>query len=273
MSTPRCARGPDASATTTGRSSRGLDLDDPARRDHRHRRRQRLRQVDAAARARAAARPRAGQVLLDGRGDPRRCRTREVARRLGLLPQSPGRARGLTVDDLVARGRYPHQGLFRQWSSARRARRSRRRSPRPAIDRAARPRRSTSSPAASASARGSRWRSPRRPSSCCSTSRRRTSTSPTRSRCSTCSTELVAERGRTVVMVLHDLNQACRYADQLVAHPRRARARRRARPPTIVDAAFIQRGLRPRRAVVEDPVTGTPLCLPISQPRRNRCTS
>lgn len=60
---------------------------------------------------------RAGTVELDGRpiGE---YPTRQVARRLGLLPQSPVAPDGITVTDLVARGRYPHQGIFRQWSDA-----------------------------------------------------------------------------------------------------------------------------------------------------------
>ncbi|MFT4107986.1 ABC transporter ATP-binding protein [Propionicimonas sp.] len=58
---------------------------------------------------------RGGVVELDGRpiGD---YPPKEVARRLGLLPQSPVAPDGITVADLVARGRYPHQGIFRQWS-------------------------------------------------------------------------------------------------------------------------------------------------------------
>ena len=60
--------------------------------------------------------PRAGAVLLEGQAI-RRLPTKEVARRLGLLPQSPVAPDGLTVEDLVARGRYPHQRLFRQWSA------------------------------------------------------------------------------------------------------------------------------------------------------------
>ena len=61
--------------------------------------------------------PREGQVLLDGvpLAD---LRTRQVARRLALLPQGPVAPEGITVGDLVARGRYPHQGLLRQWSAA-----------------------------------------------------------------------------------------------------------------------------------------------------------
>lgn len=43
---------------------------------------------------------------------------KETARRLGLLPQSPVAPDGIVVADLVARGRYPHQGMLRQWSDA-----------------------------------------------------------------------------------------------------------------------------------------------------------
>ena len=59
--------------------------------------------------------PMSGQVLLDGEPIGSRA-TREVARRLALLPQSPTAPDGLLVSDLVARGRHPHQKWFRQWS-------------------------------------------------------------------------------------------------------------------------------------------------------------
>ena len=61
--------------------------------------------------------PSAGAVLLDGRAIAERP-TREVARVMGLLPQSPVVPEGIAVADLVGRGRYPHQGWFRQWSAA-----------------------------------------------------------------------------------------------------------------------------------------------------------
>ncbi|WP_029767199.1 ABC transporter ATP-binding protein [Haloglycomyces albus] len=60
-------------------------------------------------------RPQAGEVLLDGT-DIHSRPTREVAKTLGLLPQSPVSPEGITVADLVSRGRYPHQGLLKQWS-------------------------------------------------------------------------------------------------------------------------------------------------------------
>ncbi|WP_405639441.1 ABC transporter ATP-binding protein [Streptomyces sp. NBC_00019] len=60
--------------------------------------------------------PARGTVVLDG-DDIARLRTREVAKKLGLLPQAPVAPDGLTVADLVARGRHPHQSWLRQWSS------------------------------------------------------------------------------------------------------------------------------------------------------------
>lgn len=60
--------------------------------------------------------PQSGHVLLDGK-DIHRSKTREVAKRLGLLPQGPIAPEGLTVRELVAQGRYPHQSLLRQWTA------------------------------------------------------------------------------------------------------------------------------------------------------------
>lgn len=62
-------------------------------------------------------RPAAGQVLLDG-ADIHRLPTRDVARRIGVLPQGPTAPEGLTVRELVAMGRYPHQSLLGRWSDA-----------------------------------------------------------------------------------------------------------------------------------------------------------
>lgn len=61
--------------------------------------------------------PIAGEVLLDGRplGS---YRSKAVARQLAMLPQSPIAPEAITVRDLIGRGRFPHQGLLRQWSAA-----------------------------------------------------------------------------------------------------------------------------------------------------------
>lgn len=59
--------------------------------------------------------PNAGTVLLDGKSIHKQP-TREVAKRLGILPQMPVAPEGITVGDLVSRGRTPHQSVWRQWS-------------------------------------------------------------------------------------------------------------------------------------------------------------
>jgi iron complex transport system ATP-binding protein len=61
--------------------------------------------------------PRGGAAYLDGRAI-HHIPTRELAQRLGILPQSPSAPEGLTVRELVAQGRYPHQAWFQQWSVA-----------------------------------------------------------------------------------------------------------------------------------------------------------
>lgn len=59
--------------------------------------------------------PISGAVLLDGKS-VHEGKTREIARKLGHLPQGPIAPEGLTVRELVAQGRFPHQGLMRQWT-------------------------------------------------------------------------------------------------------------------------------------------------------------
>lgn len=61
--------------------------------------------------------PNAGQVILDGKS-VHRMPAKELARILGLLPQSPIAPEGITVADLVGRGRHPHQRMFSRWTAA-----------------------------------------------------------------------------------------------------------------------------------------------------------
>ncbi|MGH3660933.1 MAG: ATP-binding cassette domain-containing protein, partial [Micromonosporaceae bacterium] len=61
-------------------------------------------------------RPTDGAVLLDG-AQLHKLPTRQVAQRIGVLPQAPLPPDGITVGDLVARGRHPHQTWWRQWSA------------------------------------------------------------------------------------------------------------------------------------------------------------
>lgn len=60
--------------------------------------------------------PSRGEVVLDG-NDIHSYPAKEVARRLGLLPQTSIAPDGISVAELVARGRYPHQKLLQQWSA------------------------------------------------------------------------------------------------------------------------------------------------------------
>lgn len=61
--------------------------------------------------------PSAGRVELGGK-DVASLKPKALARQVALLPQSPTAPEGIVVEDLVARGRYPHQGIFKQWTSA-----------------------------------------------------------------------------------------------------------------------------------------------------------
>jgi iron complex transport system ATP-binding protein len=213
--------------------------------------------------------PRRGAVLLDGR-EISELPSKEVARRLGLLPQSPVAPEGLTVEDLAARGRYPHQGLFKAWSAddeaaveaalvATHMTELRRR----ALDELSGGQRQRAW-VAMALAQQTELLLLDEPTTFLDLAHQIDVLDLLDG--------LVAERGRTVVMVLHDINQACRYADQLVAM-RDGRVHAAGAPGDIVDVAFIADVFGLEAEVVEDPVTGTPLCLPRAQPRRTRCTS
>lgn len=67
-------------------------------------------------RALARVLPTQGTVLLEGI-DLRKLGAKEIARRMGLLPQSPTAPEGMVVYDLISRGRYPHQGILGRWTS------------------------------------------------------------------------------------------------------------------------------------------------------------
>ena len=204
-----------------------------------------------------------------------RCRPEVVATKLGILPQPPSAPSGITVTDLVARGRYPHQKLVRQWTADDEARRRRARwSPPSTLELADRVR-STRSPAASASGSGSRWRSRRRPTSCCSTSRPPSSTCRTRSTSSTCSSTSTTAHGRTIVLVVHDLNHAARYAHHLIAMRdgrdlRRGPARRdRHRGPRRADPRHaLADHHRPRQRDADGHPDRPPRARPARQSRR-----
>jgi iron complex transport system ATP-binding protein len=205
--------------------------------------------------------PRAGTVRLDGRpiGE---IATKEVARRLALLPQSPVAPDGLAVEDLVARGRYPHQRLFRHWSRQDEA----------AIETALEATamvelRDRPLDELSGGQRQRAW--------IAMTLAQQTEIvlldEPTtfldlahQVEVLDLLSDLVIDHGRTIVMVLHDLNQACRHADLLVAL-RDGRVHTAGPPADVVDAALVRQVFGLDARVVADAVTGTPLCLPIGR--------
>ena len=209
-------------------------------------------------------RPRAGAVLLDGR-EIGRLPSKAVAKRLGLLPQAPLAPEGLSVEDLVSRGRYPHQALFRHWSAQDER----------AVDDALA---ATGMTALRERAVDELSGGQRQRAWIAMTLAQETEIllldEPTTFLDLAHQVEvldllagLVAEHGRTVVMVLHDLNQACRYADHLVAM-RDGRVHAAGAPAQIVDDELVDHVFGLRARIVEDPVTGTPLCVP-ARPRHH----
>jgi iron complex transport system ATP-binding protein len=202
--------------------------------------------------------PRTGEVLLDG-APIHRMPTREVARRVALLPQSPVAPEGLTVADLVARGRHPHQAWYRQWS--------------------------TSDEAAVAEAL--RWTGildlADRPVDQLSGGQRQRAwiamalaqdtgvlllDEPTTFLDLAHQIEVLdlvdrlhREAGRTVVMVLHDLNLAARYADRLVAM-RDGQIVASGPPVSVLTESLLDEVFGLKARVIPSPFSNHPLVIP-----------
>lgn len=203
--------------------------------------------------------PRDGAVHLDGQAIAR-LSTKDVARRLGLLPQSPSAPEGLTVEDLVARGRFPHQRWFQQWTCDDEG----------AVE------------AALALSRTGDLR--HRPVDELSGGQRQRVwiamalaqdtpilllDEPTtfldlayQVEVLDLLAELSERRERTIVMVLHDLNEACRYAHRIVAL-RDGRVHAQGAPSDVITAELVRDVFAIEAKIIDDPVTGTPLCVPI----------
>ncbi len=207
--------------------------------------------------------PRSGQVLLDGQAITS-LPSKEVARRLGLLPQSSIAPDAITVADLVARGRYPHQGLLRQWS----------RDDEVAVGAAMAATRvgDLADRAVDELSGGQRQRvwlamalaqeTPLLLLDEPTTFLDITHQIEVLDLCA----ELHEEQGRTLVAVLHDLNHACRYATHLIAM-RDGSIVAEGDPRAIVDADLVEAVFGLRCRVVEDPETGTPLVVPAARRR------
>lgn len=203
--------------------------------------------------------PSSGAVCLDGR-DLHRLPTKDVARRIGLLPQSPTAPEAVTVVDLVARGRHPHQRWFAQWSADDEA----------AVDAALNATRCTDlahRPVDELSG-GQRQRVWIAMALAQDTPILLLDEPTTyldlahQMEVLDLLAELNAARSRTLVMVLHDLNQACRYGDHLVAmHDGRIVVE--GTPTDVVTEAMVKDVFGVSTTIIQDPVAGTPLVVPI----------
>ncbi|MHC1560105.1 ABC transporter ATP-binding protein [Actinomycetospora sp. C-140] len=205
--------------------------------------------------------PKHGHVMLDGRrldAVP----SREIATVLGVLPQDPTAPEGITVADLVARGRHPHQRWFRQWSAE-----------------------DEEAVAEALEWTGMAGFAERTLDTLSGGQRQRVWISMALAQGTEVLLldepttfldlahqvdvlELVArlnrERGRTVVMVLHDLNLAARYAERLVAL-HRGEIAAEGTPHEVLTEDTVRDVFGLEARVVPDPVAGTPMVVPIGR--------
>jgi len=206
--------------------------------------------------------PSGGQVILDGH-DIGSLHTKEVARRLGLLPQTSIAPEGITVADLVSRGRFPHQKVLRQWS----------RSDDEAVAEAMR-------------CTGVCELSGRLVDELSGGQRQRVWVAmvlaqqtplvlldePTTYLDIAHQVELLdlfamlnREQDRTVVAVLHDLNHACRYADQIIAM-KSGSIVAQGDPKSVITEELVEAVYGLKCQIIDDPQTGTPLVVPRASP-------
>jgi iron complex transport system ATP-binding protein len=204
--------------------------------------------------------PTSGEVLLDGRS-VHQIATRDVARRMALLPQTPVAPDGLLVRDLVGRGRHPHQRWFSQWS----------------------PEDESIVESALAMTDTSDLRD--RPIDELSGGQRQRAwiamtlaqdtevlllDEPTtyldlahQVEVLDLVTRLNRQRGRTVVMVLHDLNLAARYSDTIVVM-KDGVVVTEGDPASVFTAALLRETFGLEAHVLPDPGTGLPIIVPAS---------
>ncbi|WP_313614196.1 ABC transporter ATP-binding protein [Agrobacterium sp.] len=201
--------------------------------------------------------PSHGHVTLDGTTIGK-LPAKEVARRLGLLPQSAIAPEGITAADLVARGRYPHQSFLRQWSNE-----------------------DEQAVTAAMVTTGTADLGDRLVSELSGGQRQRvwiamvlaqdTPTllldEPTTFLDIAHQIEMLDivgdlnHQGRTIVAVLHDINHACRYATHLIAM-KDGRIVAEGKPADIVTAQMIQDVFGLHAVIIDDPITGTPMIVP-----------
>ena len=202
--------------------------------------------------------PRSGAVFLDGKAIAG-LSTTEVAKTLGLLPQTPLAPDGITVADLVSRGRYPHQGWFRRWT---------------AEDHDAAVRALAATGTADLADREVRQLSGGQRQRVWVAMALAQETGlllldePTTHLDINHQVELLrllrtlnAGSGKTIVAVLHDLNLACRYCDHIIAMAG-GRIVAEGAPQDVITAELVAEVFGLDCVIVPDPVAGTPMIAP-----------
>lgn len=204
--------------------------------------------------------PCAGQVLLDGKviGS---LPSRDVARRLALLPQDASAPDGLTVSELIRFGRQPHQSLLRQWSEEDQAIVEAALVAADLVDLADRPLESMSGGQrqrawiAMAIAQATPLLLLDEPTSALDLGHQIEVFELIRQ---------LAAAGKTVVMVVHDLSSACRYADHLIAmHQGHIVAS--GSPQDIVTPELVEHLYGVRCTLLRDPLSSTPVIAGVSK--------
>ena len=207
--------------------------------------------------------PHEGEVLLNGKSIHRMA-PKALARTLGLLPQSPIAPEGITVADLVGRGRHPHQGLFSRWSGqddeavadALTVTRIEDLAERPVDELSGGQRQRVW--IAMALAQQTDILLLDEPTTFLDISHQ--------VEVLDLLTDLNQARGTTVVMVLHDLNLAARYADHLVAMTQ-GRIHVSGRPEDVLTQENVRQVFGLESRIVIDPTSGRPIMLPIGRHR------
>ena len=205
--------------------------------------------------------PARGAVLLDGEA-LHRIPPRRLARRLGLLPQSPLAPEGITVHELVGRGRHPHLGLFGRW--------------RPADEAAVAEALEATGMAAlaerpldelSGGQRQRAWIA----MALAQQTRILLLDEPTTFLDISHQIEVLEllgdlnrARGITIVMVLHELNLAARHADLLLAMAA-GRIHALGPPDAVLTPAMVAEVFGLAARVIPDPVTGRPMMVPVGR--------
>lgn len=203
--------------------------------------------------------PERGEVLLDGAAI-RDLPAKELARRLALLPQSSVAPFGISVADLIGRGRFPHQRMLQQWSEEDERAVAAAMEATNVVDLADR-----SVDELSGGQRQRVWIAMLlaqdapvmlldEPTTFLDISHQLEVLELVR--------RLNGDEGRTVVLVLHDLNQACRFADHLIVMRDGAIVEQGA-PADIMTERLLRSVFRLDARVMVDPVFGTPLVIPI----------